>query len=433
MLTVGGNDAGFATIGIMCLAPGSCDEKASLWLDGLDQVERALRATYAEVRRTFPATPAVVVPYPQPIADAERPCSQVSLTRGEQVFLRRFVTGLDDRMRRAAAAEGLHYLAEMESSLADAHLQLCDPDNGGSPGVNFIGLRSVNGIAEQRFNPANWVHNSLHPNERGHKAMLRTFESWLTSHQPLTARSPAVAAPPLPGAGPPAQCDLFDDSSLQPSSSNSSDSGSDASQESSGDSSQSETGSGEQRETAGGEEGQGQSSGAEGDPSQQGSQAQAPPEDVTGGSDSTAGDPTAEQPSASGESENSSAGGGAGTESSTDADPSGGSSGGAEGGELPDASDANVVEPGDDTGDGGADGDVAPGSSLTLNRSPGGEAVPVQAPGSQSRPGGGSGTSSASGGSSQGLVGEAGPDSNHVPPEYRSIVESYFSDKDGDG
>jgi hypothetical protein len=31
----------------------------------------------------------------------------------------------------------------------------------------------------------------------------------------------------------------------------------------------------------------------------------------------------------------------------------------------------------------------------------------------------------------QGEVGVAGPDSNHVPPEYRGIVEAYFGDPEG--
>jgi len=30
VLTVGGNDAGFATVGVMCLAPGNCNRRASL-------------------------------------------------------------------------------------------------------------------------------------------------------------------------------------------------------------------------------------------------------------------------------------------------------------------------------------------------------------------------------------------------------------------
>ena len=80
----------------------------------------------------------------------------------------------------------------MQKSLADAHLQLCDQDNDKRPGINFIGLRSVGGFAEQRFNPKNWYHNSLHPNERGHAAMLQVFEQWRrsdTATPPQTTRT----------------------------------------------------------------------------------------------------------------------------------------------------------------------------------------------------------------------------------------------------
>ena len=217
VLSIGGNDAGFSTIGLMCLAPGDCNDKQELWLNGLDQVERTLRGTYAEVRAAFPGTPVVVVPYPDPIADADIRCDQVALSVGEREFINRFLSRLNDRVRRAAADEGFYYLADMQRALAGSHLQLCDPRNDGRPGINFIGLRSVNGIAEQRFNPANWVHNSLHPNERGHAAMLRVFQNWLADASPLQASAPAAAADAgtdqeVPAGGPPAQCDLFDDS-----------------------------------------------------------------------------------------------------------------------------------------------------------------------------------------------------------------------------
>src|SRR4029450_77545 len=83
----------------------------------------------------------------------------------------------------------------METSLWVPRLRLWDPLNDGRPGLNFLGLRSVRGAAEQRFNPANWLHSSLHPNERGHAALLRAFQTW-TAEQ--TARSPCPARLPVP-------------------------------------------------------------------------------------------------------------------------------------------------------------------------------------------------------------------------------------------
>lgn len=209
VLSIGGNDAGFSTIGLMCLAPGNCATQRQLWVGTLDQVRARLRLAYQEVSAVFPRTPVVVVPYPDPIyrnsAEAARGsgarCTQLALTEEEQGFVQAFVTGegesagLNKTIRETAAEFGFHYLAEMEDALATSHLQLCDPLNEGRPGVHFIGLRSVNGIAEQRFNPMNWAHSSLHPNERGHATMLKTFEVW-RSEQPdvIPVRLPVPAA-----------------------------------------------------------------------------------------------------------------------------------------------------------------------------------------------------------------------------------------------
>ncbi|MEU4222280.1 SGNH/GDSL hydrolase family protein, partial [Actinoplanes sp. NPDC026623] len=179
VLSIGGNDAGFSTIGMMCVAPGDCDTRAALWEDSLDQLRRQLRVTYREIDAAFADVPVVVIPYPDPISIRADGCRQVSLSLREQRFIHRFLTGGLNRVIRQTAEEyGFHYLAGMQDALAGAHLQLCDPLNDGLPGINFIGLRSVRGIAEQRFNPANWTHSSLHPNERGHAAMLRVFQTW---------------------------------------------------------------------------------------------------------------------------------------------------------------------------------------------------------------------------------------------------------------
>jgi hypothetical protein len=48
--------------------------------------------------------------------------------------------------------------------------------------------------------------------------------------------------------------------------------------------------------------------------------------------------------------------------------------------------------------------------------------------GGGSRQGTGAGVTAGAGTTVQGEVGEAGPDSNRVPPAHRSTVERYFSD-----
>jgi hypothetical protein len=55
----------------------------------------------------------------------------------------------------------------------------------------------VAGDADQRFNPKNWYHNSLHPNALGHEAMLKVFEDWYREFDadPETGLAPNPRAP----------------------------------------------------------------------------------------------------------------------------------------------------------------------------------------------------------------------------------------------
>jgi hypothetical protein len=94
-----------------------------------------------------------------------------------------------------------------------------------------------------------------------------------------------------------------------------------------------------------------------------------------------------------------------------------------------DPSESNVS---DGTGE-GADTSGAtqdPQQAVELPRAPKGESVQIGGNSGTSSLGTGAGVTVSSGSSTQGEVGEPSPDSNHVPPEYRSIVESYFSEKD---
>lgn len=181
VLSIGGNDAGFSTIGLTCLAPGSCNDKVpeALWnKESLSKVENRLRQVYDQVDAQFKHSPVVVIPYIDPIY-GERKCGQAVLEGGDITFVKGFLRNLNGRIKTVADQYGFYYLADMETALADRHLQLCDPDNRDRPGLNFIGLRSVNGLGDQRFNPSKWHHNSLHPNARGHAAMFSTFQHWL--------------------------------------------------------------------------------------------------------------------------------------------------------------------------------------------------------------------------------------------------------------
>lgn len=90
---------------------------------------------------------------------------------------------------------------------------------------------------------------------------------------------------------------------------------------------------------------------------------------------------------------------------------------------------SDAAQTGSDTSGASQDGREA----VQLSRAPQGESVQVGGSSGASSLGPGAGVTVSSGTTQQGDVGETGPDSNHVPPEYRSIVESYFSDKDKGG
>ena len=193
LVGIGGNDAGFGTIGQTCLAPGDCSSQRALFEQNLGAVRRALAVTYASIRRAVPGVPVLAIPYPQPFADRQR-CDGVALTKNERDFIREFVDKLDDTIRVAAGQAGLLYVPEMKDSLAAHGRQLCAAAKN-SAGINFIDLRSVNGLATERFNPTRWLHNSLHPNELGHQAMAETLGRWLDGHAAALAAA-RKAGPP---------------------------------------------------------------------------------------------------------------------------------------------------------------------------------------------------------------------------------------------
>ena len=211
VLSLGGNDAGFSTVAQMCLAPGDCEEDGEkYWLSSLSQLEPELAAAYHEVREVVAPAPVVVVGYPDPIyrpTDADptpADCSDISLSEADRRFVSRYLKELNDTVAEAAADAGILYLDTMETSLRDAHLQLCDPGKPSQPGLNFLVFRSVRGEGVIRFNPANIYHNSMHPNERGHEAMLKTFDTWIDARNLDTLKNPDPRKAFRSGAAPPA-------------------------------------------------------------------------------------------------------------------------------------------------------------------------------------------------------------------------------------
>lgn len=183
LVSIGGNDALFGEIGRTCLLPGDCSEVGGRWLENLANVAPAVDRAYQEIRdHVGMATPVVVVPYPVPLN--ETGCPGSVFEPNEHKFLARFVGELNRVLERAATDAGLHYLNEMRTVLDQHDLRLCDVP-AGDAGINFFGLNPVDGLIEQRVNPTNWLHNSLHPNHRGHAVMVGTLKDWLEDRPDL--------------------------------------------------------------------------------------------------------------------------------------------------------------------------------------------------------------------------------------------------------
>jgi lysophospholipase L1-like esterase len=190
LLSVGGNDALFGTIGRACLLPVDCTVLQPAVDANLVSVEASLDDLYAQLRSRLGDVPVVVVPYPDPLAP--HGCAESAFSDAEHEFLHSFATSLDSIVARSAARAGFPVVDTMPTALAG--LRLCDGPTD-EAGVNFLGANSVAGTLEQSLNPTRWVHNSLHPNARGHEAMRSALVAWLAGSPDLR---PTPAEPPTP-------------------------------------------------------------------------------------------------------------------------------------------------------------------------------------------------------------------------------------------
>jgi hypothetical protein len=188
VLSVGGNDAGFGVIARTCFLPGPCDELAERWTGQLvdpDGLPARLDRAYAEIAAALPGVRVVVIPYPVPIEPDS--CSDSTLSDAEHRFLHDHTVRLNSVVGEAAARADFEFAAEVQWALLDAGQALCG--DGDVTGVNWLDLNPVGGSLAQTVNPRNWLHNSLHPNERGHATIAVAIERWLAGE-----RSPDRAA-----------------------------------------------------------------------------------------------------------------------------------------------------------------------------------------------------------------------------------------------
>lgn len=195
IVSAGGNDALFGSIVQACLLPTDCTQLGDAWTAHLVEVGRRLDVAYGAIRRTLPDTPVIVVPYPVPLA--EHRCSWSALSTAEHRFVSGFTRALDATVADAAARAGFAVVDTMPDAFAGQ--RICD-GRPSDAAVNFLAANSVLGTMEQSINPTNWVHNSMHPNARGHEVMRATILAWLDAHPEVLEGPPEVgtSAPSAP-------------------------------------------------------------------------------------------------------------------------------------------------------------------------------------------------------------------------------------------
>jgi hypothetical protein len=195
LVSIGGNDAGFSKLVTTCVGPGDCAETGQKWLDELPQVGAAVARAYAGIRERFPDVPVLTIPYPTPLNPEG--CAGSLLSPKDHQFLHGFVTQLNLVLRHEAEKVRFHYMEDVRTSFERERLRLCDGPFD-QVGVNFFGVNPVDGGFEHSASPQNWLHDSFHPNDIGHRALEKVISERIVSGSSL----PALAPPDPRGAGP---------------------------------------------------------------------------------------------------------------------------------------------------------------------------------------------------------------------------------------
>ncbi len=202
VVSIGGNDAGFATIVLMCVAPGDCSERKEDWYAGLERSGRSSNWP-SGTSRDLPTVPVPGRHQHRPVSRSRRGAEAAATGRDRAG---RETATCSPWRQRASIHRGVHPAAQPEGhgGSRSSRLGLLDRDGDGARRRRSPALsppqrwptgpefhRSPLGVGDpsHRFYPSNWTHNILHPNERGHAAMLRVFQRWSTSTSMQTRAS----------------------------------------------------------------------------------------------------------------------------------------------------------------------------------------------------------------------------------------------------
>ncbi|MEL6894268.1 MAG: hypothetical protein AAFP84_21935, partial [Actinomycetota bacterium] len=202
LVSIGGNDARFGEVVTGCLLPGSCADRREIWLDRVGALALDLQVGYERIREAFnpDATndvPIVVMPYPMVLTESS--CAGSPLDSSEHEFISEFTTVLNQQIEAAARRAGVHFFAE--GIFAFAGHRICESS---SPAVNLVALQPTSGDVLERMDPGSWPHNSMHPNESGHRLIAERLATWLNDEAIVDAERAN------PDAAPDAQTDVLD-------------------------------------------------------------------------------------------------------------------------------------------------------------------------------------------------------------------------------
>ncbi len=185
---IGGNDAGFAKIVQTCLQ-SNCSAKQAKWLSDISTVQIRLTETYRAIRNRAAAT-IFAVTYPNPLGTKN---CVLGLSRDEWDFLRlRFIPSLNVAVRAAARDAGVN-LIDLETSYEG--FRLCEVKTSAAA-LNIISVS----LTSSGTSVGDFLHNSFHPNARGHLLASRVvFDAiTLTTGNPPPATPPPESVPPAP-------------------------------------------------------------------------------------------------------------------------------------------------------------------------------------------------------------------------------------------
>jgi lysophospholipase L1-like esterase len=199
LISIGGNDAGFAEIGVQCAVPthADCRRLASEWLRRLDaEVYPALVRTYTAVREAAGGAEVFAMTYPNPLGP--RFCRDlVGLDPAEMAFIREvFVGRLNELAAAAAAAAGIHSIDLTDTLVGH---RFCEVPLG-KTAINFVDFSHTRGVPIDVTELGGLFHGTFHPNELGHELFEKKVVASLEALRDGTLPPPPE---PDPGKKPP--------------------------------------------------------------------------------------------------------------------------------------------------------------------------------------------------------------------------------------